>query len=95
MNEAWRIFCKSRYKFSEHYECRGTDLQRSQKLVMMQNFNNGQMRESGFIPLHFPVLGAGTECKNRDKYIYFIVRVMCWQDFKVFIFVWPYYLKLL
>jgi len=25
MSEAWRIFCKSSYKFSEFYECRGTN----------------------------------------------------------------------
>jgi hypothetical protein len=26
MSEAWRGFCKSRYKFYEVYECRGTNL---------------------------------------------------------------------
>ena len=25
MSEAWRVFLQSRYKFSEFYECRGTN----------------------------------------------------------------------
>jgi translation elongation factor EF-4 len=45
-------------------QCRGTDLQRSQKLVVMQNFNNGQMRESGFITRHQSVLVAGAKAKT-------------------------------
>ena len=57
--------------------CRGTRLSRSQKFVMVQDFDSGQRRESGYITEPEVVQRAENQCKNRDEFINFIDRVMC------------------
>jgi hypothetical protein len=52
-------------------------LSRSQKIVLVQDFNCVQMQVSGFNSHYEFVLRAGAVCKNRDKQLT-IVRVKHW-----------------
>ena len=59
----------------ELYELRGTKLVDSREFIPSYKIWLKALARSGYIPLQYPVLRAGTDCKNRDKLIYFIVRV--------------------
>jgi hypothetical protein len=69
-------FCSPGTKLVEHYACRGTKLIASHIIIPGYKILYGAGARSRFIPLQFPVLGAGANCKNRDKQLTFIVRVI-------------------
>jgi hypothetical protein len=52
------------------------NLSRSQIFVMVQDIDCGQKSESGLRDNYEFVSVAGAVCKNRDKQLTFIVRVM-------------------
>jgi hypothetical protein len=77
ISEAWRIFCRPGTTLDELYKCRGTSFMASRLQVKVYKVLLKALARSGFIPLQFPVLRAGVNCKKCDKPINFIVRVRC------------------
>jgi hypothetical protein len=70
-------FCSPGTNFIEHYECRGTMLVASHIFIPGYKLCCEHWSGRG-IKSYKSVLGAGANCKNHDKLIYFIVRVSCW-----------------
>ena len=56
-------------------QCRGTRPNRRRLLSPVTDVSFGQRRESGFITEPVVVQRAENQCKNRDEFINFIVRV--------------------
>jgi len=69
-------FCSPGTKLVEHYECRGTKLIASHIFIPGYKVLCVAAARSGFIPSYKAVLSVETNCKNHDKQLTFIVRVM-------------------
>ena len=81
MSEAWRVFLPSRYKFAGVYECRGTRLIESRLLSHgIVILLTAVVRDHGLTRITLLSREAVVRSKNRDKFIYFIVRVRVSED---------------
>jgi hypothetical protein len=70
-----RIFCSPDTRLLEDYEWRGTRFLASRSQVKIYKVMKGAKARSRY--MHYEsVMGAGVNCKNRDKFIYFALSVL-------------------